>query len=177
MPKLRSTYDRRLIHKTSYEGRKQWRRQKEEVGWVLASVRQPNAEGVRSEAPRGRGAAGAETSAEGARGGGRVWYVPLSPSGANHITVYQKRTRLAQSAIRRGGFSNSELRMPNTAESHEYRPSDQCCHMTFWIQPRFRKYKNPGIENYIQSSKIKGFKPTTVTCCINYKLTKAYILI
>ena len=124
MPKLRSTYDRRLIHKTSYEGRKQWRRQKEEVGWVLASVRQPNAEGVRSEAPRGRGAAGAETSAEGARGGGRVWYVPLSPSGANHITVYQKRTRLAQSAIRRGGFSNSELRMPNTAESHAYRPSD-----------------------------------------------------
>jgi len=47
--------------------RKQWRRQKEEVGWALASVRQPNAEGVRSEAPRGRGAAGAETSAEGAR--------------------------------------------------------------------------------------------------------------
>jgi len=45
----------------------QWRRQKEEVGWALASVRQPNAEGVRSEAPRGRGAAGAETSAEGAR--------------------------------------------------------------------------------------------------------------
>jgi len=33
----------------------------------VASVRQPNAEGVRSEAPRGRGAAGAETSAEGAR--------------------------------------------------------------------------------------------------------------
>ena len=30
----------------------QWRRQKEEVGWALASVRQPNAEGVRSEAPR-----------------------------------------------------------------------------------------------------------------------------
>jgi len=46
---------------------KQWRRQKEEVGWALACVRQPNAEGVRSEAPRGRGAAGAETSAEGAR--------------------------------------------------------------------------------------------------------------
>ena len=45
----------------------QWRRQKEEVGWVLASVRQRNAEGVRSEAPMGRGAAGAETSAEGAR--------------------------------------------------------------------------------------------------------------
>jgi len=45
----------------------QWRRQKEEVGWVLASVRQPNAEGVRSEAPRVQGAAGAETSAEGAR--------------------------------------------------------------------------------------------------------------
>jgi len=44
-----------------------WRRQKEEVGWALASVRQPNAEGVRSETPRGRGAAGAETSAEGAR--------------------------------------------------------------------------------------------------------------
>ena len=44
--------------------RKQWRRQKEEVGWALASVRQPNAEGVRSEAPRGRGA---EMSAEGAR--------------------------------------------------------------------------------------------------------------
>jgi len=43
------------------------RRQKEEVGWALASVRQPNAEGVRSEAPRGRGAADAETSAEGAR--------------------------------------------------------------------------------------------------------------
>ena len=39
----------------------QWRRQKEEVGWALASVRQPNAEGVRSE---GRGAIGAE--------GGRV---------------------------------------------------------------------------------------------------------
>jgi len=60
----------------------QWRRQKEEVGWALASVRQPNAEGVRSEAPRGRGAAGTETSAEGARvegrgaigaEGGRVW--------------------------------------------------------------------------------------------------------
>ena len=47
--------------------RKQWRRQKDEVGWALASVRQPNAEGVRSKAPRGRGAAGAETSAEGAR--------------------------------------------------------------------------------------------------------------
>ena len=31
------------------------------------------AEGVRSEAPRGRGAADAETSAEGARGGGRIW--------------------------------------------------------------------------------------------------------
>ena len=30
-------------------------------------MRQPNAEGVRSEAPRGRGAADAETSAEGAR--------------------------------------------------------------------------------------------------------------
>jgi len=45
----------------------QWRRQKEDVWWALASVRQPNAEGVRSEAPRGRGAAGAETSAEGAR--------------------------------------------------------------------------------------------------------------
>jgi len=30
-------------------------------------VKQPNAEGVRSEAPRGRGAAGAETSDEGAR--------------------------------------------------------------------------------------------------------------
>jgi len=45
----------------------QWRRQKEEVGRALASVRQPNAEGVRSDAPRGRGAAGAETSAEGAR--------------------------------------------------------------------------------------------------------------
>ena len=44
-----------------------WRHQKEEVGWALASVRQPNAEGVRSEAPRGRGAADAETSAEGAR--------------------------------------------------------------------------------------------------------------
>ena len=42
----------------------QWRRQKEDVGWVLASVRQPNAKGVRSESPRGRGA---ETSAEGAR--------------------------------------------------------------------------------------------------------------
>ena len=45
----------------------QWQRQKEEVGWVLASVRQPNAEGMKSEAPRGRGAAGAETSAEGVR--------------------------------------------------------------------------------------------------------------
>jgi len=30
----------------------QWRRQKEEVGWALASVRQPNAEGVMSEAPQ-----------------------------------------------------------------------------------------------------------------------------
>ena len=29
----------------------QWRRQKEEVGWALASVRQPNAEGARVEAP------------------------------------------------------------------------------------------------------------------------------
>jgi len=47
-----------------YSRYSQWRRQKEKVGWVLASVRQPNAEGVRSEAPRGRGA---ETSAEGAR--------------------------------------------------------------------------------------------------------------
>jgi len=37
------------------------------VEWALAFVRQPNAEGVRNEAPRGRGAAGAETSAEGAR--------------------------------------------------------------------------------------------------------------
>ena len=45
----------------------QWQRQKEEVGWALASVRQPNAEGMKSEAPRGRGAAGAETSAEGVR--------------------------------------------------------------------------------------------------------------
>ena len=45
----------------------QWRRQKEEVGWALASVKQPNTEGVRSEAPWGRAAAGAETSAEGAR--------------------------------------------------------------------------------------------------------------
>ena len=54
----------------------QWRRQKKEVGWALASVRQPNAEGVRSEGSRrrrrgderrrreGRGAIGAE--------GGRV---------------------------------------------------------------------------------------------------------
>jgi len=53
----------RRLCKTKLE---QWRRQKEEVGWASASVRQPNAEGVRSEAPRGRGAAGAETSAEGA---------------------------------------------------------------------------------------------------------------
>ena len=37
----------------------QWRHQKEEVGWALASVRQPNS--------RGQGSAGAETSAEGAR--------------------------------------------------------------------------------------------------------------
>jgi len=60
----------------------QWRRQKEEVGWALASVRQPNAEGVRSEGSRRRGAAGTKTSAEGARvegrgaigaEGGRVW--------------------------------------------------------------------------------------------------------
>ena len=43
----------------------QWRHQKEEVGWVLASVRQPNAEGVKNE---GRGAA--ETSAIGAEGVG-----------------------------------------------------------------------------------------------------------
>ena len=48
-------------------GEGQWRHQKEEVGWALASMRQPNAEGVRCEAPRGLGAAGAETSAEGAR--------------------------------------------------------------------------------------------------------------
>ena len=47
--------------------RKPARRRQKEVGWALASVRQPNAEGVRSEAPRGRGAADAETSAEGAR--------------------------------------------------------------------------------------------------------------
>jgi len=55
------------INKHSAKEFTRWRRQKEEVGWASASVRQPNAEGVRSEAPRGRGAAGAETSAEGAR--------------------------------------------------------------------------------------------------------------
>jgi len=50
----------------------------------------------------------------------------------------------------------------------------------FEFSPDFvskKTQKNPGIENYIQSSKIKGFKHTAVTCCINYKLTKAYILI
>jgi len=57
-----------LLARCTYAvGASQWRRQKEEVGWVLASVRQPNAEGVRSEGSRGRGATGAETSAEGTR--------------------------------------------------------------------------------------------------------------
>ena len=56
-----------MKHTASKVLEEQWRCQKEEVGWALASVRQPNAEGVRSEAPRGRGAASAETSAEGER--------------------------------------------------------------------------------------------------------------
>ena len=51
-------------------------------------------------------------------------------------------SRSAQSAIRRGVFSNSELWMPNTAKSHEYWPSDvtvdfrhcQVCSQQFWSQ-------------------------------------------
>ena len=45
--------------------------------------------------------------------------VPLTPSDANHITVWQKRTRSAQSAIRRGDFptANSECRIPRRAMS------------------------------------------------------------
>ena len=45
--------------------------------------------------------------------------VPLTPSDANHITVWQKRTRSAQSGIRRGDFTtaNSECRIPRRAMS------------------------------------------------------------
>ena len=56
-----------LMNKDCVAAYTQWRHQKEEVGWALASVKQPNAEGMRSEAPRDRAAAGAETSAESAR--------------------------------------------------------------------------------------------------------------
>ena len=67
LPVLRSNEVRPQI---SGEGAwcSQWRRQKEEVGWALASVRQPNAEGVRSEAP-----ARAPKARGSRRRGGRVW--------------------------------------------------------------------------------------------------------
>ena len=44
------------------------------------------------------------------------------PEFENRWSSRKERAQLSQ--LSGGGFSNSELRMPNTADSHEYRPSD-----------------------------------------------------
>ena len=45
--------------------------------------------------------------------------VPLTPSDANHISLAEENA-ISSVSYPAGKFSNSELRMHNTGESHEY---------------------------------------------------------